>query len=189
MKRLLLSGVLVLTPVANAQVIEVPLEQLQQMPSEGDIWIHVQNGNNFSQYQARFLVQMNEECIQRIDFSSPETLDAINRKTQFTANSDGTLTGTRPVGFLDIVFTTDVETEVLDDAFGVKQSLYDYNRFVDSADFQFTLTPLENGSALVDLEASNRVSDDIPAWLSGMFQSDAGNKVEYFQSALNQLCK
>lgn len=43
MRTLLLSGALLVAPVAYAEVIEVSPEKLSQIPSNGDIWIHVQN--------------------------------------------------------------------------------------------------------------------------------------------------
>ncbi len=188
MRTLLLSGALLVAPVAYAEVIEVSPEKLSQIPSNGDIWIYVQNQGNLSQYQARFISTLSKQCIEQTDFASPEVLDNINRKTHFSIDESSQLKGNRPVGFFDITFDIDVTIER--DEFGTKvqQHLHNYNMFVDSAQFQFTLMPQSDSNVLVDLIASNQVSDDIPSWLSKMFQSDVGDKVQHFQNALNGLC-
>lgn len=188
MRTLLLSGALLVAPVAYAEVIEVSPEKLSQIPSNGDIWIHVQNQGNLSQYQARFTSTLSKQCIEQMDFASTQVLDSINRKTRFSEDESGQLKGNRPVGFFDITFDIDVTTERGESGTKVQQHLHNYNMFVDSAEFQFTMTPQSDSNVLVDLIASNRVSDDIPSWLSNMFQSDVGDKVQHFQNALNGLC-
>lgn len=189
MRLLLLSGALFIVPVACAEVVEVPVDKLAEVPPNADIWIHVENEGSLSQYQARFTSTVSKECIEKTDFASTQVLDSINRKTRFSEDENGQLKGNRPVGFFDITFDIDVAIDKQGTSITVQQRLHNYNMFVDSAEFQFTLTPQSDSNVLVDLIASNRVSDDIPSWLSNMFQSDVGDKVQHFQNALNGLCE
>ncbi|GAM55534.1 hypothetical protein JCM19231_5308 [Vibrio ishigakensis] len=96
---MLLSGALLVAPVAYAEVIEVSSEKLSQIPSNEDIWIHVQNQGNLSQYQARFISTLSKQCIEQMDFASTQVLDSINRKTRFSEDESGQIKGNRPVGF------------------------------------------------------------------------------------------
>ncbi|OED97346.1 hypothetical protein BCS99_15770 [Vibrio breoganii] len=173
--------------------VEKSVLETDAIPSGNTVWLYTNKDAERKEtlYRARFVTQMTTTCLSKIDFSSPQVLDQINRKTTFI-EEDGQLRGERPAGLLTITFDTDVEeSDSLTQTpayFSVKQRLYNYNMFVEEARFSFVLSPTTASSMLVDVSASNRVSNGIPGWVNNMFQSNVEDKVLHFQSALIGLC-
>ncbi|MEZ9784895.1 hypothetical protein AB4339_08355 [Vibrio breoganii] len=173
--------------------VEKSVLETDAIPSGNTVWLYTSKDAERKEtlYRARFVTQMTTTCLSKIDFSSPQVLDQINRKTKFI-EEDGQLRGERPAGLLTITFDTDVEeSDSLTQTpayFSVKQRLYNYNMFVEEARFSFVLSPTTASSMLVDVSASNRVSNGIPGWVNNMFQSNVEDKVLHFQRALIGLC-
>lgn len=179
----------------GSDVVEVGSDFFEQnaQPNDHTIWLFKENepAKHLSRYRARFMSTMTLDCLADIEFDAPQVLDSLNRKTRFS-DLDGQLIGKRRAGIITITFDLDVSIEngleAIPPSLSVSQHLYNYNRFVDSADFEFVLTPVSQQQVRVDLLASNRVNSDIPNWVSNLFQSNVDDKVLHFQQALNQLC-
>ncbi|MEZ9631290.1 hypothetical protein AB4304_17540 [Vibrio breoganii] len=183
----------VLSADSVVEHVEKSVLETDAIPSGNTVWLYTSKDSERKEtlYRARFVTQMTTTCLSKIDFSSPQVLDQINRKTTFI-DEDGQLRGERPAGLLTITFDTDVEeSNSLTQTpayFSFKQRLYNYNMFVEEARFSFVLSPTTASSMLVDVSASNRVSSGIPGWVNNMFQSNVEDKVLHFQSALIGLC-
>ncbi|GEA51772.1 hypothetical protein VIN01S_25760 [Vibrio inusitatus NBRC 102082] len=200
MKLLLLGAISILaipfmamSDESDVLYVEESMFESNARPSGGEVWLDTSKSGerNETLYTARFLSKMTSVCISQLDFSSPQILDRINRKTSFSLVDDQ-LRGKRPAGLLSITF--DIEVKELNllthipASYSVEQHLYNYNMFVDEAQFSFVMKPISEDEVVVDVEASNRVASTIPTWVNNMFQSNVEGKILHFQSALTELC-